>query len=237
MSWMDLVRNLLGRPRRRGWRKDVRLPVQILLPSGAPRPAEITEASPTGFRLRTTEKHPTGRVLTMVLQGTPPRGENLEVPVEIRWNRQVHSVGGFRFRAGGQFCVMSDELRRKVAERLLNSPGLEMVDGSEKRRHVRVLQNARVGNQDMVVRDISATGVGLLSRTPHQVGEVLELVLNLDGPVPCRGTVVRSVRSSDPRVFELGLEFVDLGPRLQADLVASIDAMIDQARNPEANPD
>lgn len=234
MSLSALLR-LLGGERRRGWRKDVNVPAQLVLPSGSAMPVEITEASPTGFRMRSPKRFPTRRTLYLLLPMPPPGPEWLEVPVEIRWNRQVQAVGSFRYRSGGRFSDMTDHVRRKMAERLLISPGFEMADVAEKRRAARLVQSAQVAGQEMAVRDISATGVGLVSRKAVAVGETVEIVLNLGHPVRCRGTVVWSRPTSNARAFQLGVHFLDLDKQLQSDLIEAVGAMIKEAR--EGLPD
>lgn len=229
MSLSALLRLLAGE-RRRGWRKDVNVPAQIILPSGAGLPVEITEASPTGFRMRAPRRFPTKKQLYLLLPMPPPGPEWLEVPIELRWNRQIQATGAFRYRSGGRFSDMPDHVRRKMAERLLINPGFEMSDVAEKRRAQRLVQAAHVAGQEMAVRDISATGVGLLSRKAVAVGETVEIVLNLGHPVRCMGTVVWSRPTSNARAFQLGVHFLDLDKKLQADLVEAVDGMIRDAR-------
>lgn len=230
MNLPERLRVLFGGTRRRGWRKDVHIPARVVLPSGSTMPVEITEASPSGFRMRSPRRFPRGRVVALLLPTPPPGPEVLEVPIEIRWNRKVQSVGGFRYRCGGQFCSMPDDVRRMMAEYLLVTPGFELREIVEKRHHARLVQNARVGGEQMVVRDVSASGVGLLSKTLFEVGDTVEIVLNLGGAIPCRGEVLWSRPTSNPKIFHVGVKFLDLDERLRQDLVLSIDEMIRQAR-------
>lgn len=225
MNWLDQVETLLAGERRRTWRKRIRVPVQVMLPDDSVVGCELTEASPLGFRLRTPRSLPKDRLLTLRFPGKRYAGQFLEVPAEIVWNRK-RPMGPLRFRSGGKFLPMTDRARQRLAERLLLTSGVELVEVVEKRREGRLSQHASIGRDQLVVRDISSTGVGLLSQNSLPVGARVEVVVNPDEPIRCEGVVVWCRSALGGHAWYVGVRFDELRPDVQKGLVRHLARLL-----------
>lgn len=226
MSWIEQFERLLSKERRRGWRKPVRVPVQVVLKDDTAFGCELTEASPSGFRVRSPRKMPTNQLLQLRFPGRRYKGELLEVPAEFVWNRSVQVVGGLPYRCGGRFMPMTDRLRERLAERLLITSGLELVQSIEKRKNTRLMQHATIGKEKLVVRDISLEGVGLLAQRAPAMGERVEVVVNPSEPIRCEGQVIWSRPALGGHAHYVGVRFENLSEATREALVAHLSEMI-----------
>lgn len=225
MNWLEQVETLLAGERRSTWRKRIRVPVQVVLPDDSVAGCELTEASPHGFRLRAPQRLPKGRLLTLRFPGKRYAGQFLEVPAEIVWNRRG-PMGPLRFRCGGTFLPMSPRARQRLAERLLLTSGVQLVEIVEKRREPRLAQHASIGREKLMVRDISATGVGLLSQDSLEVGSRVEVVVNPQEPIRCEGLVVWSRPALGGHAWYVGVRFDELRPDVRRALVRHLAQLL-----------
>ncbi|HXE72545.1 MAG TPA: PilZ domain-containing protein [Candidatus Nitrosotenuis sp.] len=231
MNWLSMLGRLIGGERRKGWRRKVKIPVQVALLNSV-LPCEMIEASPAGFRLRAPRKLPLKQVLYVRFPGKiysgAYRGTELEVPVQILWNRHWQA-GSLAYRCGGRFDPMPQTTREFLAERLLLG-GVDLADDvSERRRHARAVRPAHIGDQELVIRDLSEAGAGLISLQEIPVGAVVEVALEVDEqPVLCTGKVLWSRPILEGEAFHVGVEFQSLSARARKHLVAAIAKMIQE---------
>lgn len=225
MNWLDQVETLLAGERRRTWRKRIRVPVQVVLPDDTVVGCELTEASPHGFRVRSPRRLPKGRLLTLRFPGKRYAGQFLEVPAEIVWNRS-RPLGPLRFRCGGAFLPMTPRARQRLADRLLLTSGVQLVEVVEKRREGRLAQHAAIGREKLVVRDISANGVGLLSQNALELGSRVEVVVNPEEPIRCEGVVVWCRSALGGHAWYVGVRFDELRPDVRKALVRHLARLL-----------
>lgn len=206
------------------------MPLQVLLPDGSLCGCELTEASPLGFRLRTPRRLPRRVALTLRFPSLREIGRFLDVPAEVLWNRSG-LLGPLRGRAGGRFLPMDEPLRERLAERLLVTSGVRLVDLAEKRREVRVLQPASPGRERLMVRDLSAGGVGLLAQHPVPLGGRMEIVIHPEEPILCPGEVVWCRPARGGHAWHLGVRFDPLPPEVREALARHLARMLRDAED------
>lgn len=243
MGWSDLAGILKKKKSsvRRGWRKLVRMPVTVIEPDGRQTAGEIVESSPNGFQVRCPHKMSLNVPLKLRFMGIP-YGEAskgsivVEVPAEMVWNRK-ETVGAFPFLAGGRFMPASRDQWRDLCSVLLGGPGLEIAELDEQRSQGRLIYHGSIGDQDMVVRDVSESGAGLLVRHPVVPNARMEIELaGADGPFYCRGRVVRCKELLKGRIYHVGLAFEKLDRRTRDHLATFLaDLLLSREEKPTAS--
>ncbi len=227
MSGPDLAGILRRNSIRKGWREPVRIPVKVLEGNGKKHDCELVEASPTGFRLRASRKLPRGRQLLFRFScGSAEAGTDL--PGEILWTRK-EGTGPLNVQAGGRFAPEHGQDWRTLCCLLLDGPGIDLADLDERRSHGRLVHQADLGVQDMVIRDISRGGAGLLVRQPVVVGTWMDLLLEDDGgPLQLRGRVLRCQEIVRGSVHHLGLAFGMMDAQTSERLVAFLTDLLEK---------
>lgn len=227
MTGTDLAGILRRNSIRKGWREPVRIPVQVLEDNGTRHDCELVEASPTGFRLRASRRLPRGRQLVFRFSGASS-GPDTDIPGEILWTRKEGS-GPLSVQAGGRFSPEHDRDWRALCCLLLDGPGIDLADLDERRSHGRLVHQADLGGQDMVIRDISRGGAGLLVRQPVVVGTWMDLLLAENGtPLQLRGRVLRCQEIVRGSVYHLGLAFGAMDGPTAERLVAFLTGLLEK---------
>lgn len=238
MSWSDLVGILKRKSIRKGWRKPMRLPVWVIDAYEKQHGCELVEVSPNGFRLRTPHRLPTKKelILRFMLQaedetgtyGFARKGRTVEVPGEILWNRR-EGVGALTRLAGGRFLPMARDQWTALCELLLGGGGVDFADSDEHRSHGRLQYQDSLLGHDMIIRDVSESGAGLLTRQPVAVNSRLEIQLKgEDEDIHCRGRVVRCVELLPGKVFHVGLVFERLDKKTRLALTGFLVALLEK---------
>jgi len=115
----------------------------------------------------------------------------VDIPGEVLWTRKEGS-GALNVQAGGRFSLDHRRHWESLCRLLLHGPGIDMADLDERRSHGRMVHDEDLESQDMVLRDISRGGAGLLVRQPVVVGSWMDLLLEReDEPLQLRGRVLR----------------------------------------------
>ena len=245
MSWADLAGILRKKSIRKGWRAPVRMPVWVIDDFKHQHVCELVEASPTGFRLRTAHKLPRGKELILRFFSGPSeeesgrhgfarKGAMVDIPGEIVWVRK-EGVGAFSILAGGRFTAEGRKDWEALCEVLLHGPGIDVADLDEHRSHGRLTYQGSLGQQEMVIRDVSESGAGLLTRRSIPMGTRMEITLEArDFLVTCRGRVVRCQEILKGRVFHVGLDFEKLDRETRENLVRFLTDLLAQRAEAEA---
>ncbi|MGI5843206.1 MAG: PilZ domain-containing protein [Candidatus Xenobium sp.] len=242
MSRTDLAGILRRNSIRKGWREPVRMPVRVLEPGGAAHDCELVEASPLGFRLRAPRRLPRNQrlVFRFLCSATDTTSEGLpggviDIPGEVLWTRKEGS-GPLNVQSGGRFSLDHRSHWESLCRLLLHGPGIDMADLDERRSHGRMVHNQDLDGQDMVLRDISRGGAGLLVRQPVMVGSWLDLLLERgEEPLQLRGRVLRCQEIVRGSVYHVGLAFGMMDAETSQDLLTYLTELLEK-KVPSSGP-
>jgi hypothetical protein len=243
MSRTDLAGILRRNSIRKGWREPVRMPVRVLEPGGAAHDCELVEASPLGFRLRAPRRLPRNQPLVFrflcsetdtTSEGVP--GGLIDIPGEVLWTRKEGS-GPLNVQSGGRFSLDHRSHWESLCRLLLHGPGIDMADLDERRSHGRMVHTQDLDGQDMVLRDISRGGAGLLVRQPVMVGSWMDLLLERgEEPLQLRGRVLRCQEIVRGSVYHVGLAFGMMDAETSQDLLTYLTELLEKKVPPSSPP-
>jgi len=240
MPRTDLAGILRRNSIRKGWREPVRMPVRVLEQGGTTHDCELVEASPLGFRLRAPRRLPRNQPLVFRFHCSPPDstpeglpGGVVDIPGEVLWTRKEGS-GALNVQAGGRFSLDHRCHWESLCRLLLHGPGIDMADLDERRSHGRMVHDEDLESQDMVLRDISRGGAGLLVRQPVVVGSWMDLLLEREeDPLQLRGRVLRCQEIVRGSVYHVGLAFGMMDAGTGQDLLTYLTELLEKkAPNP-----
>ncbi len=235
MSRTDLAGILRRNSIRKGWREPVRMPVRVMEQDGNTHDCELVEASPLGFRLRAPRRLPRNQPLLFRFTCTSPDskpeglpGGVVDIPGEVLWTRKEGS-GALNVQAGGRFSLGHRSHWEGLCRLLLHGPGIDMADLDERRSHGRVVEHEDLDGQEMVLRDISRGGAGLLVRQPVVVGSWMDLLLEGEGePLQLRGRVLRCQEIVRGSVYHVGLAFGMMAAETGQELLAYLTGLLER---------
>jgi c-di-GMP-binding flagellar brake protein YcgR len=153
------------------------------------------------------------------------------IPGKVTWSRKSGSL----YEAGMCFVHLSEVESTRIFVFLLREYGIELAKYPEKRRHLRhdfkVIGEYRIGDgkrRKASLRDISSTGMRLMTEEEIPAGTEIEVSFNLipNVLVSLEGNVRRCSHNPEEGAFDVGIGYESFSPRTEAQVVSGLSYLV-----------
>jgi c-di-GMP-binding flagellar brake protein YcgR len=208
--------------------------VQCILPSAETFSARLTNISPAGFNLLGNHAS-LERAQRLVVDITSPVRQpsdplyNMQVGCEVLWSRPAEAETAF----GVRYMPMPAEDMRELVRFVFRNFGIKLWEWPDKREHPRVSRklvchiiDAEHRMQIAMLRDISVTGIGLLTNHPIPEGFVarFRFAVGEDMMLERFGKVVRSRKTEEG--YDLGIAFLDMDDAKREEILKALQLAV-----------
>lgn len=195
------------------------------------------DCAPTGLRIESAMRLKVGETLTLTVAEPGSRRPSMnseEIPkARVVWVRKQKNL--MTYEAGLAFLIDTPVQRRGVAYFLLEECKVGIHNPRENRKAPRVetdmhaiVRGKGFEEQSCKVRDISASGIMLISMKPLERSQTVNVSVHLPGEkkmLECEGDIVRCIKSGKD-AFELGVSFTSVADDHKERLIAYLSRLL-----------